>query len=85
MAVSKVIYDGNVLIDLTGDTATEDKLLSGYKAHGANGETINGTCTYDVDSSGATAMADEILFGKKAAINGEIVTGTMKKAEDVSF
>lgn len=78
MAVSKVIYGGNVLIDLTGDTITKDKLLTGYKAHGADGEVINGACSYDVDSSGATAAAAEILSGKKAAIKGSMVTGTMK-------
>lgn len=78
MAVSKVIYGGNVLIDLTGDTVTADKLLAGYKAHGADGEAINGTCAYDVDSSSTTAAAAEILAGKKAALKGSIVTGTMK-------
>lgn len=77
MAVSKVIYGGNVLIDLTGDTITKDKVLAGYKAHGADGEAINGTCAYDVDSSGTTAAAAEILAGKKAALKGSIVTGTM--------
>lgn len=78
MGVSKVIYGGNVLIDLTGDTVAADKLLSGYKAHGADGEAINGTCAFDVDSSGATATAAEILAGKKAAAKGSMVTGTMK-------
>lgn len=78
MAVSKVIYGGNVLIDLTGDTITKDKLLAGYKAHGADGEVVNGSCAFDVDSSGATATAAEILAGKKAAVKGAMVNGTMK-------
>lgn len=29
MAYSKIIYGGNVLIDLTGDTVAADKLLAG--------------------------------------------------------
>ena len=78
MAVSKVIYGGKVLIDLTQDTVEASKLLSGYKAHGADGEAITGTCTYDVDSSGATAKATEILSGKKAAVKGAMLTGSMK-------
>lgn len=43
MAVNKVVYDGNTLIDLTGDTVTADKLAIGYTAHGANGVQLTGT------------------------------------------
>ena len=32
MAYSKIIYGGNVLIDLTGDTVAADKLLAGITA-----------------------------------------------------
>ena len=44
MAISKVVYgdNGEVLIDLTADTITKDKLLKGYTAHGADGEVIEG-------------------------------------------
>lgn len=78
MAVSKVVYGGNTLIDLTADTIKADKLLKGFTAHGANGEPINGSCDFDVKSSEATASAAEILSGKTAAVKGAIVTGTMK-------
>lgn len=40
MAYSKIIYGGNVLIDLTGDTVAADKLLAGVTAHGKDGEEI---------------------------------------------
>lgn len=43
MAVSKVIYDGNTLIDLTGDTVTAETLAQGVTAHAASGESITGT------------------------------------------
>lgn len=46
MAYSKIIYGGNVLIDLTGDTVAADKLLAGITAHGKDGEEITGTCAY---------------------------------------
>lgn len=78
MGKSKVIYGGNVLIDLTSDTIAPDKVLKGFKGHGPDGEAFNGSCTYDVDSSGANAAAAEILTGKKAAVKGAMVTGTMK-------
>ena len=78
MAISKVIYGGETLIDLTADTVTADKLLSGTKAHGANGEQIVGTCTYDANTQDATATAAEILSGKTAYNKGNKVTGTMK-------
>lgn len=78
MAISKVVYGGNTLIDLTGDTVKADKLLKGYKAHGADGEIINGTCEYDANTSDATATDSEILAGETAYVRGNKVTGTMK-------
>lgn len=77
MAISKVIYGGQTLIDLTADTLTKDKALKGYTFHGANGEPQTGTCEYDVDSSGATAAVAEVLKGKTFAAKGQIHTGTM--------
>lgn len=43
MAVSKVIYGGNTLIDLTGDTVTASTLIQGATAHNAAGQVITGT------------------------------------------
>ena len=78
MKVSKVVLgDGRVLMDLTGDTVTEDKVLNGHTFHGADGEEKTGTCTYDVDSSGATAGVAEVLAGKTFAKGGKVLTGTM--------
>lgn len=37
MAVNKVVYGGKTLIDLTGDTASSEKMLSGTKAHTRTG------------------------------------------------
>lgn len=78
MAISKVVYGGETLIDLTGDNITADKLKKGYTAHGANGEVINGTCEHDANTQDATAAEAEILAGKTAYVRGNKVTGTMK-------
>lgn len=78
MAVSKVVYGGETLIDLTSDTVTKDKILKGITAHGADGEPITGTCEYDANTQDATATAAEILATKTAYNKGNKVTGTMK-------
>lgn len=77
MAVSKVIYGGDVLIDLTADTVTKEKLLAGTTAHGANGEKIIGTCDYDANTQDANATAAAILVGNKAVVRGVMVQGEM--------
>jgi hypothetical protein len=84
MAISKVIYGGETLIDLTADTIKKDKLLKGYTAHGADGEVITGTCEFDANTQDATATEAEILAGKTAYNKGVKVTGTMKNNGAVS-
>lgn len=77
MANSKIIYFGEVLMDLTGDDVKPGNLLKGIKAHDSNGDPITGSCEYDVNSSDASATAAEILKGKTAAVKGSIIEGTM--------
>ena len=43
MGYNKVLYNGKVLVDLTGDTVTADKLLKGVTAHDKAGNQITGT------------------------------------------
>ena len=77
MAINKVIYGGNTLIDLTGDSVTASDLLSGKTAHDKSGATITGTCTFDSDTSEDTAVVAEILAGKTAHARGVALEGTM--------
>lgn len=77
MAVNKIIYGDQTLIDLTSDSVTADKLAHGYTAHDKSGATITGTNTYDADTSDADATDAEILATKTAYVNGNKVTGTM--------
>lgn len=77
MAISKVVAGGEVLLDLTKDTVSEETLAKGVTAHDKAGNEITGTSTYDVDTSELTAGAAEILEGKTAAAGGQVLTGTM--------
>ena len=42
MAVNKIIYNGETLVDLTNDTVTADDLAAGVKATGADGRPVIG-------------------------------------------
>lgn len=78
MAVNKVIYGGNTVIDLTGDTVTSDNLVEGVVAHDKSGASITGTNPYEKTTTDAevTSQADLIaqiqtaLEGKTAAGGG---------------
>lgn len=78
MAISKIVYGGNTLIDLTADTVKAEHLLKGYTAHGADGELITGTNDWDSNTQDATAADSEILSSKTAYVKGTKKTGTMK-------
>lgn len=84
MANNKIIFGGETLIDLTGDTVTADKLAQGVTAHDKSGEIITGTNTFDADTQDATAAQAEILEGKTAYARGTKLTGTMPNNGAVS-
>ena len=76
--VNKVVLaDGTTLIDISGDTVDAAHLLSTYTAHDKSGAPITGSCTYDSNTSDATAAVGEILATKTAYVNGVKLTGTM--------
>ena len=84
MAINKVIYGGNTLIDLTDTTALANKVLDGFYFYGRDGVKTEGTCTFDADTSDATATADDILYGETAYVNGNKLTGSMPNRGAVS-
>ena len=55
MAVNKVNFGGNTLIDLTNDTVAVDTLLKGITAHNAAGELITGTFEGGITAENLTA------------------------------
>ena len=81
---NKIVWGNETLIDLTGDTVEEQYIIQNKTAHDRSGKIITGTCTYDADTSGATATADEILAGEVAYCNGNEITGTMPRNENVA-
>lgn len=55
MAVNRVVYGSQTLIDLTGNTVTPETLLAGTRAHNRAGQEITGTASnaiLTVDSDG---------------------------------
>lgn len=74
---SKIIYDGQTLIDLTADTITPADLAKDVTAHDKSGAPIVGTNTKDADTSNDNAVAAEILATKTAHARGTQLTGTM--------
>ena len=77
MGRSKFVYFGETLFDLTADTVTAEKLLSGVTAHGKDGEPVTGICTFDSDTGDATVSEAEILERKTAYARGVKIAGTM--------
>lgn len=43
LAINKVVYGNDVLMDLTSDTVEEQYLMQGYTAHKSDGSAISGT------------------------------------------
>ncbi len=85
--VNKVVNGetGDVIIDISGDTLVNASQLSeGVTAHDRGGAPITGTNTNDMDTSGLTATASQILSGATAGVNGSVVTGTMTNNGAVS-
>lgn len=72
-----VLGNGTVLIDISTDTIEKSDVINKKTFHDKAGAPQVGTCTYDMDTSDATALASEILTGKTAGVGGQMVTGTM--------
>lgn len=71
MAINKVVYGGDTLIDLTGDTVTEADVMQGVTFHSADGVPRVGTAS----GGGGVATAWELIA---------TTTGTTSKSVDIS-
>ena len=91
MGNSKIVYYGETLIDLTGDTVEAAKLLKGVTAHDKKGEKITGTMPNRGAAAGEIASKDgeytiELGYhdgsgkvGIAAAEKQKLVAGNIKK------
>ena len=79
-----VLSSGEVLIDLSSDTADAAHVLKGYTFHDKSGAPVTGTNTFDSDTSEDTAAVAEILAGKTAHARKALLTGTMPNNGAVS-
>lgn len=77
MAVNKVVFGNETLIDISKDTVVKEALLKNYTAHDQDGNLVEGECNFDAYTGDATATADEILYDEYAYVKGSKVRGTM--------
>ena len=85
MSTDNIIYDGDTVVDLSGDTVTPDSLLEGVTAHDASGTQIVGT-NQGASGSVLYAAAQELSDDQKAQARDNIDAkskGWMPTAEDV--
>ena len=75
--INKVVYGGNTIIDLTGDTVTPSDVQTGKIFHLKDGSTTTGINNWDSYTQDANATAAEILSGQTAYVNKNKITGEM--------
>ena len=76
---NKVSFGGKTLIDLTEDTVTADKILSGYTAHDKSGKKITGTflsnypASFDLVNNLQDDNGNNLLDNNSAVFNGTVM------------
>lgn len=60
MAINKIIYSGQTLLDLTGDSVAANKLISGETAHDKSGAVITGTLTIVTYYTGSSTPSSSL-------------------------
>lgn len=79
MAVNKVIFGGETVVDLTTDTVTAAKMLSGTTAHDKSGTKVTGTIPSQAAQTITPGTAD------KTIASGKYLTGTQTIKGDANL
>lgn len=79
MAVNKVIYGGNTLVDLTGDTVTAADLADGVKATGADGNPVIGlmqkvTIDAELSTTSTNPVQNKVVKTKMDSLHNNLMT-----------
>ena len=71
MAVNKVVYRGQTLVDLTGDTVVAATLVKGVTAHDKSGAKITGThvCPTPTYETWVFTMNDGTTIEKQVSVD----------------
>lgn len=80
---NKIIYNGQTLIDLTGDTVVADKLIEGYTAHDAAGRPITGTAPQGSGSAISIIDTQDAAGGTIRTINAVSLAGDTVAPENL--
>ena len=84
MAISKVVYAGETLVDLTSDTVTADVLKEGYTAHDKAGNPVVGTFS---GGGGGDPDIEQLMItylkenGTSASVNPLMVSSIMAEGD----
>lgn len=89
MARNKIVFFDETLIDLTGTTATADKILTGYGAYGKDGVWMDGTATSGDELSVQHFYCGDSVPGSSIGSDGDIYilanSGGTKEAYPADF
>lgn len=75
MAVNKVVYGDNVLIDLSSDTNSADKMLAGTTSHDKAGNPITGTIESQAAQTITPGTADQSISAGKYLAGKQTIKG----------
>ena len=84
MGVNKVKYGENVVLDISSDTVTADKLLQGYTAHDNTGTLITGTATQGGTEAISVVDTEDTHGGTIRTITAVDISDTTAVASDVA-
>lgn len=90
MAVNKVIYGGNTLVDLTGDTVTAADLADGVKATGADGNSIVGimqkvTIDAELSTTSTNPVQNRVVQQEFISVRATIPTKVSQLTNDRGY